>query len=224
MLTTTRRGTLVFIIAVVLAATVRAEVALGLKGGSLGIGADLTFPLVPDQLNARVNGNYFSYSTDQTYSNVDYDAKLKLNSLGVLIDWHAFSGKFRFSAGAYHNANKVTVNGKPSAGSTYDFNGSTYTSAQVGSLRGSADFNKFSPYLGIGGGNALAKNSRWTFVWDLGVLFSGAPKLGLSSTGGTLSSDPTFQANFESERRSAEDDANVANVWPVFAFGVAYKF
>ena len=52
----------------------------------------------------------------------------------------------------------------------------------------------------------------------------GAPKLSLASTGGTLSGDPTFRNNLEQERKKDQNDVSWANVYPVVALGLAYKF
>jgi hypothetical protein len=201
------------------------DVAVTLKAGTLGVGLDLSAPVVPDSFNLRVNGNYFQYSETENLSNVAYKGTLKFNTDGLLADWYPFPDSFRVSVGGYYNNNQVSATGTPNGADNYVINGTTYTAAQIGSLTGKATLgNSAVPYAGIGWGNAVKKNSRWSFACDLGVLFTGSPKYTLISTGGTLSSNATFQANLAAERAKEQNSINFANVYPVVDAGVAYKF
>jgi hypothetical protein len=213
--------------AIAMASIVSAETGVGLKVGTLGVGIDVAtsvFDVSPAKASVRVNGNYFSYSRDESLSDVKIDGKLKLQSVGIVGDWYPFSGSFRLSAGAYYNQNKVEVAGKPTGGS-YTFNGATYTSAQVGTLDGRAKLgNSFAPYAGLGWGNTLGDSKRWGFFTEIGALFTGSPKLSLVSRNGVLSNDATFLSNLEQERRQAQEDINMVSVYPVVSIGVTYKF
>ena len=46
--------------------------------------------------------------------------------------------------------------------------------ALVGTLNGKIDFNPTVPYVGIGGGNAVAEGKKVGFYADAGVMFQGA--------------------------------------------------
>ena len=59
---------------------------------------------------------------------------------------------------------------------------------------------------------------------DLGILFQGSPDLDLSSQGGVLTNDPTFQAELQKEQDTLEDDISGFTIWPVIAVGFSWKF
>ena len=87
---------------------------VGVKVGTLGLGADLTLPVVPDRLNLRVSGNYLNYSYDGTADDIDYRFTLDFKDAMLLADWHPFANNFRVSAGVVkHDNSKVKLKGTP---------------------------------------------------------------------------------------------------------------
>ncbi len=211
-------------IALSIAASAYGQVGLGLKAGTLGAGVDLSVPVSADRFNVRLNGNYFSYSRSDEFSDINTDAKLKLNTIGLLADWYPFKGSFRVTAGGYYNGNKIDVTGKPHGNGTYTFNNVSYTAQQVGTLTGKAELgSSVAPYVGVGFGNSCGQSKRWSFIADFGVMFTGSPELTLNAYG-PVASDATFRANLEAERRKAQDDVNTVSVYPVIALGVSYRF
>jgi hypothetical protein len=113
--------------------------------------------------------------------------------------------------------------GQPGSGGTYDIGGVTFTQAQVGTLRGTGDLGNSAPYLGLGWlwgseGAGLA----WSL--DLGVLFQGSPDIELTSTGGTLSNDPSLQAAIAAEEVDLENSVNQFDLYPALSIGVSYRF
>jgi hypothetical protein len=193
-------------------------VAVGAKLSTLGYGAELSTPL-SDGFNARLGLNQFTYSRTGTTSDVDYDVKLKLQTVAAIADWHPFEGVFRMSLGYVYDNNRIEMTGKPSAGGTYDFNGTPYA---VTDVKGKLSFNKGAPYIGLGWGNPVAKDSNWGFSFDIGAMYQGKPKLSLSANGCTAISG--CAANLEAERAKAESDLGSYKWWPVIALGVSYKF
>ena len=194
--------------------------AVGAKVGTLGPGLDVTVRLM-DRLNLRVNGNYLPLSLTQTIDDIDFNADLTLGSFLGLLDWHPFKNNFRISAGAAYNGNQLEISGTPSE--PVEIGDATYTPAQIGTLTGAATFSGFAGYVGIGFGNAVEKDRHWGFVFDLGVLFQGAPEMALSANG-LLANDPAFQANLEQERQKLQDNADWFQFYPVLAFGISYQF
>ncbi len=197
------------------------EVALALKGGTLGGGLEATIGIV-DNVNARLGFNYFSYDDDFSESGVEYEADLDLRSVSLLLDWHPLSNGFRVSAGALYNGNEASATGKAVSGN-FSIDDVTYTAAEVGTLNGEIDFNSISPYVGIGYGNAVAKGSNWSFVFDLGVIYQGEPDVSLTANG-TSSSNAAFISNLEDERRQLESELEDFQFYPVLMIGVSYKF
>ncbi len=56
------------------------------------------------------------------------------------------------------------------------------------------------------------------------MAWSDAPEVALTSTGGSLSNDPTFQARLRDESRNITDDAEGYGLFPIVQVGLNYKF
>jgi hypothetical protein len=200
----------------------RADVGLTLKAGTLGLGADLTFPIV-DKFNVRVGGNYFQYDYRNIYSKIKYDAKLKLGSGLTTFDWYPLSDDFHLSAGGLFGDNKISLTGKASVGGSYIINGKNYTEAEVGNLTSHVSFDGADPYVGIGWGNATRKDGHWSVTLDLGGAYQGRPKVEYT-TDGTLTGNPSFESDLNAERSKTRHDLDFLTFYPVISGGVAYKF
>jgi hypothetical protein len=197
-----------------------AGAGLGIKVGSLGIGAELTKSLT-DKVNVRVGGNFFNYSYEGTEDDIDYDFKLKLKNFTGLIDLHPSGGAFRLSGGLVSNSNVLDATGTTTG--NYSIGNGTYSPSQVGTLAAKVDFKKAAPYAGIGFGNAGSDGTGVGFVFDLGVVFSGAPKVALNANG-SASSSSSFQSDLRREEASLQEDLNVFKYYPVLAIGISFKF
>ncbi len=201
-----------------------ADVSAGFRISTLGPGLDFTTSVVPDTLSFRINGNYFDYTHSSTLSGVAYHEDLRLETAGLLLNWYPWQNTFFLTAGGYENTSKIDVKARSTNGN-YNFNGATYSTVQAGTIAGKAKLGReVAPYVGLGFGNPVASSASWTFYGELGAMFTGSPKLSLASTGGTLSGDPTFRNNLEQERKKDQNDVSWANVYPVVALGLAYKF
>jgi hypothetical protein len=201
-----------------------ADVSGAFRVSTLGAGLDFTTSVVPDQFSFRINANYFEYTHNDSLSGTRYHADLKLETAGALVNWYPTGESFFVTAGAYDNTSKIDVKAQSSNGN-YTFNGATYSTAQAGSVNGKAKLGReVAPYAGVGWGNSVGSSASWTFYGEVGGLFTGSPKLSLTSTGGTLSSDPTFRNNLEQERQRDQHDISWWSVYPVVSVGLAYKF
>jgi hypothetical protein len=197
------------------------DFALGGKASTLGLGIDGTVGLLP-RLNLRVGANAFSIELDTSTSDIDYDMEVDLLSFPIVLDWHLFRDSgFRISAGALINQNEADLEG--SSQSSYTIGGIEYTAAELGTLRGKVDFDTVAPYLGIGWGNAVGKNKRWSFNCDLGVVFQGQANIDLAANG-PVASDPSFQADLDQEKQDLEDELDDYKYYPVVSLGVSYRF
>ncbi len=195
------------------------DFGVSVKAGSLGAGAELSRAF-SDKFSIGLGVNSYNYKTAKTESNVDYDMKFELQSVSLLASYHPFGGVFRLTGGALYNNNELKLDGKPTAGSTYNINGVTYTAAQVGTLTGALTFNKTAPYLGIGWGNR--PGGKLGLTADIGVLYQGAPSLTLTATGAL--SNPALASDLEQERKSAESDLGNFKWYPVVSVGVYFRF
>lgn len=196
------------------------EISVNLKAGTSGIGVEGEYSL-NEYLGVRLGTNYFEYSYDGTNDDVKYNFDLGLKTVSALVDLHPFKGSFRLSAGAFYNWNKLDATATSSA--TYDIGNSTYTGAELGTLKGNIDFNKIAPYFGLGWDTSFGKESGWGVVIDAGALFQGTPKASLSADG-PISTDPTFQQNLALEEKNLQDDLDSYKVYPIISLGVSYRF
>ena len=193
------------------AATAQAG-GIGLRVGTTGVGADLGFGIVPT-LGGRIGISGMSLSTDVVdTSEVDYEAKAKILTGALLLDWSPL-GPFRISGGFMPHKNKVDLSGTPTSGSR--FAAGTRLSGEV------KPDKSFAPYLGIGWGNVWTKGVN--FYFDLGVMFQGSPKVNLSLDCGpsaTPAQCAAAQAQVEGERQRVEDKIDKYKYYPVANIGL----
>jgi len=199
-----------------------ADVGVLLKAGTLGAGLDVSVGM-SESLGLRLQANALSYEDDLTESDVDYSGEIDLKSAGLLLDWHPFSGVFRVSLGAYWNGNEATAVGRPTGG-TYEINGTTYASAEIGSLNGQVDFPSVAPYLGLGFGSAPKAGSGLSFSFDVGVLYQQEANVALSVACGTTVRCAQLQGDVAAEAVSLQDDLKDYKFYPVVSFGIGYRF
>ena len=92
----------------------------------------------------------------------------------------------------------------------------------MGALTAAIDFNTLSPYIGIGWGNPLRQDSRWTFAFDLGLLYQGSPKVDLTATNpGVLTA---LNADLIVEEANVSQSLRSFKYYPVISLGVSYNF
>jgi len=205
------------------------KVSIAARISTLGLGLEAS-ALVTPNIAVRIGYNGYSYSHLETYQSVDYDSKLKLGSVPVLVDLYPSAhGGLHVTAGFLFNSNELTAHGRPSVNGdtqTFTLNGNPYNVSDVGSLNGRMTFSKTSPYLGIGFGRPAGSGSAVQFLFDLGVVFQGKPHLSLTRSGGTT--DPTLTAAINSDlnvqQEKTQSDVNKFQYYPVVSFGLAYHF
>jgi hypothetical protein len=215
------------VLALVLASGTASATDVGVTGdvGTTGVGLHFSVPVV-QSVNARLGVNYLDYSYTGNTHNVNYEFKMKLNTFDALVDWFPFDNGFRVSGGLVYNDNQVTATGKPNSNGTYTLNGNTYQASSVGSLNGKVEFRKIAPYLGIGYGNALAKESAWHFSTDVGVLFQGSASTSLASSGCTTNAMACSQlaTDVAAENAQLSDKVHNFKAYPVVRVGIGYRF
>lgn len=208
-----------------------------------GFGVSIGMPLF-DQFNLRATGNAFSISRDFNEDNNNgssntYHGKVKLQTYGLLFDWHPFHGAFRVTAGGLKNGNKVTLDGTNNGG-TVDIGDCKYSSNPADPLRvhGDTNFRGFAPYAGLGWGGNMNADRGFYGTFDLGVMFSGSANIKLNAKGSAASasggagcgavvdasSDPNVQAELAKDQNKLNDSANKVKVWPVIGFGLGWRF
>jgi hypothetical protein len=200
-----------------------ADTSIGLRGGTLGGGVELSTAL-SQRAAVRLNADGYNRKQTSTHDNIDYDMKLKLQTVSLLGDWFPFANNFRISLGAMFNGNKFTLKGQPTGG-TYTVNGTTYQASDVGSFDGRVDFNKAAPYFGIGYGRPI--NSGLSLIFDLGVMSQGSPKSKIDVTCGPATPPATcsqLKSDAAAEQSKLDDSLHSFKYYPVISLGLAYTF
>jgi len=196
------------------------DLGVAVRVGTVGLGVEVSKWLT-GHLGARFGANLFTKNfNDRELSGNHYDAQIKVHAIMALADIYLSKrGAFHFTAGLSTNPARVTATGTPNAGS-FEINGHTYTSSQVGVLSGEAKFKKVAPYVGLGFGTA-ARGGRLAFVFDLGVAL-GKPRMLLTATG--AASNAQLQSDLNAEIADAQEDANKLPGYPVISLGLMYRF
>lgn len=196
--------------------------SLGLQAGTLGFGPDINVG-VNKHFGFDLGFNGYSYNKSTTQSNINYDFHAKFSTVHLLGNYYPFGGIFHLTAGVVANGNKFSGDASP-ANSTYTINGVTYTAQDVGTLHGSIKFPSTAYYVGVGWGLSYSPRSHWGFNFDMGALYQGKPTVSLSSSGGILSNNPTFQQNLTQQQAKTQNDVNNYRWWPVLRVGAYYRF
>ncbi|MGN6671094.1 MAG: hypothetical protein ACTHJ4_06115, partial [Candidatus Nucleicultricaceae bacterium] len=151
---------------------------------------------------------------------IHWSGKLNLFTVGAMADYHPFQNGFRLSAGIMYNGNKFDLSATPAQNVT--INGTVYTPAQVGTMKGTLDFRKIAPYIGFGYDGALTSNGALSFNAEVGVLFQGSPRASVSASG-LLGAQQALLNNIKAEAQHATNKGWV-RYYPVVSVGFKYRF
>lgn len=214
--------------------------SFGLGIGTNGIAVDYAYGL-NRWLDLRAGLNFGSLDRELEEDGIDYDAEISFSGGKLLLDIKPFAGGFRISTGIYTAPPELELDA--SGLDDYEIGGATYRGdLQIDS---SIDLGSAAPYLGIGwGGTANATGFGVSF--DIGVMFTDSPQVGLAVDGracdATLTgacdpdgvggfdvngSDPRaviFQNEREAERQNLEQEAEDFDLWPVIQLALHYRF
>jgi hypothetical protein len=195
------------------------KLAIGVTGGTLGLGPEISWRF-SEHIGLRANGGFYDYDDTDDLDDIEYDAKLKLNSFGAMLDWYPFGGGFRLSAGGRINNNEIDLEGTPTT--SVEIGDVLYTPAEAGTLSGTVTTDSIAPTFTLGYGGKLAKG--FTFGIELGVMLQGSPRINDLTASGTLAGNPAFIQQLAIEEQRAEDDAHDFKLWPIIQIGLLYRF
>jgi hypothetical protein len=228
---------------------------LALSGGIGANGINMQAAVNANRyLNIRGIGNYFSYTVSNlTIDNgngsngVSVGGSLKFATAGASLDLYPFPNHgWRLSPGAVlYNQNAVTATGSAAAGTSFTFGSQKYYSDTVNPLNITAKLGlnthqrAFS--MTTGWGNLISRRGgHWSFPFEIGAVFTGAPTLALNPTGNAcltaadaaingpscvnMATNSTAQANVAAQIAKYQKDLNVLTVYPIFSFGIGYNF
>lgn len=214
--------------------------SLGLGIGTGGLGIDYAYPL-HRLLDVRAGYDFGKIKKNTEEDGVDYDAELKFSSARLLLDYKPFGGGFRISAGLYTGAPELELHAQ--GDDDYELGENDYNGDLTAD--GKIDLGGAAPYLGLGWGGT-ASTTGFGASFDVGVIFTGSPKVTLRVPDGRAclanddeDCDPqadgfdvndgspealAFQADVDLEREEVEDDARDFKLWPILRIGLHYRF
>ena len=197
--------------------------------GTLGLGGSVTRSITPN-FNARVGINTFSVGADVTETDVTYEADLSLSNISTLVDYHpAKNSGFRLTGGLVFQDNNLKGKGRPGDNiNTITIGGTPYPVNVLESVDAKVGFpNSVAPYLGMGWGNAVQRGKGLGFSFNLGVMFTGSPKVDVTPNFGTdATPDIRNEINnsIEQEKSDLENDLDWLKIYPVLSLGISYQF
>jgi len=204
-----------------------ADVAVGVRAGTPGLGIEVTFGLT-ETLNARMGYAAFNYDDEIEETDVTYDGKLKLRNPSLLLDWHPFKGGFHLSAGVVKANTKVKAEAEPTD-DEFEFDDEVFQASEVGEVNGKIEMGKsIAPYIGLGWGNPVDKNGRVTFMFDIGAIYAGKPDVNLNATCGAAIANTARCTQLLNAVQVEEDDladeVDRFKWYPVLNLGIAVRF
>lgn len=200
-------------------------IGINAKAGLAGFGLDVSKP-INEYTKVRAGYSTFTHSRSYTQDDLTFDADLRLGGWNLLGDLHPWKNGFRVTGGLYGPSHKLSGTGKYNGPTrSITLNGHTYTSDQVGNVDVSAKWSGVRPYLGVGYDTLQTQQKPGVFfTTDVGVIFSGKPKLNLNAR----YIDPLLRnqiaSDIEAEKRSIQQDLNDIKALPVIQVGVGYRF
>lgn len=209
------------------AAAQMGRVALGLKAGTLGFGAEASVGITR-HLAVRTGLNRFGLERDQEIGDLSYTLTPRLRSVTALLDLHPFGGAFRLSSGLIVNRNEGGLAARLDPSGTVSLGDGEYLSSEVQSLGGRIGFRRSAPYVGLGFDNSLTGAGRVSFNLDLGVMFHGHPTASLrGETTLTGEERARFDEDVLRETQDLQDEIDdlpgVVDYYPVVAFGLKVR-
>ncbi len=202
-----------------------ADSALSYRVSTFGFGLDYNYRL-RDTVTARLGYNFYGMGQDADSDGIQYDAKVKIAATWLLVDLHRADSPWRLSLGLSESGPRFEAQG--TATGTVTFNDQTYTADKLGNIDVSIKpRNAIAPYVGIGYGQAVGKEDRFTFIADLGVLYVGAPTSKVIAECGTaVTSTECDQlvSDIRTEAAAREEEWRHLQWWPVLSIGFAMRW
>ena len=204
----------------------------GVQVSTLGLGVFAAWD-VSNTFAVRGMVNYFGQDLDRHEAGIEYEVDLQLQSVGLILDWHAFRNSFRLSGGAFLNQNEFSGMAE---GSDIEIGENEYS----GVINALVDFDSVAPYLSLGWSSGRGR-SGLSFGIEAGVLFQGTPKLSASgmvtedgitcdfsvSEAGQATACPALgvlKVDLEAEHRELNDELESYQLYPVLSLSVSYRF
>jgi hypothetical protein len=197
---------------------------LGVEAGTTGVGGFVSWRFI-DHWGARAGFDYFQFSENNLQiKDINYDAKVRLMSEPLTLDFYPWKKhSFHISAGVLFNQNELT-------GTADDTRVITIGHRPIQIFQGTLDLKVqqqlVNPYLGIGGNFFYFDHAhRWAMGGELGVAYTGDPKVSLTWAGGRSGRIGSLtDSEVRNEQGKIQDYADQFRWWPVLKLNVSYSF
>ena len=201
-----------------------AQVAIGARAGTLGIGPELAVSL-GDRLDARLVAGAYSHETTYDETGIEYDAEAELRSALLLLDWRPAGGGFRFTVGGGWNGTGLDVSAPVEELLRREVPDLPPLPIDAGTVHGRAEGRTLVPYAGLGFGTPFGRG-RWGVSLDLGAVYHGEPEVELgTSLPVALPADlqRRLDAIAAEEEARLEEELRDYTWLPVVSLGVSFR-
>jgi hypothetical protein len=192
---------------------------VGLKAGTLGLGADVAVGL-HDRIALRGGFGVFPFTPRLTYSDIEYDAELPSPQFTGTADLFLIGG-LRLTGGVLVSTPDFVLTSDLTNLGTVDIGGVQFDGSDVGVMSGAVVNKDVAPYVGLGFGR-VAKRGFGFFV-DAAVAFQGEPVVALAATG-PIRDDPDFQSALRAEEQALAEEIKLAKYYPILSVGLSFGF
>lgn len=199
------------------------DFGVGTSVGTTGVSLEGKYAAT-DMLTLRGNINILPVDVNESYDGVDYNVDVDMQTAGGFVDFHPFRNGFHLSGGAYGGDKTADLLGTPGPATTVEIGNTTYTGAQIGTLRGQVEYSDISPFVGVGFDGFIKSNSHWSLNARAGVMFVGSPDVSLSSEGGLASMFPSVRTELDREEQNLQDELDQYKYYPVVTVGITRRF
>jgi hypothetical protein len=192
-------------------------VGVAARAGSLGFGGELAVNVTRYfGIRGGIGVMPLSYTGDMEDVRYHVESASPISNVGV--DFYPGFFDLRLGGGLMFIRNPTTFDARYSG--QINIGENTYTNEEVGALTGNLDHGSTAPYLVLGLGRQT--NRGIGIFLDLGAAFLDEQRMSYTTTG-TLSGDPTFEAELQAEAREIEDEVNkYVKVYPILSAGIRY--
>ncbi len=204
----------------------RGDFAVGVRAGTLGLGADATFAL-NDQFALRGGAGFLGFDVGLTgrFGLADNrTAELDLPGALYTVGAEASVGAVRLGAGLLIKSGAPIYTVTYGDGALIEIGGNHYTQPEILTIATTVDSKSTALYALLGFGSQRSRGL--SFAADLGVAFLQDVDLAMDPTGDPeVLASAAFRTDLEAERRETKDDAGgLLNFWPIVSIGMRYGF
>ncbi len=193
---------------------------------TLGAGVEYKYP-VTDEIAVGVGAYAGNFSHTEKGDNVTYNSDLKLRHVAVTGSYYPWDNGFHVAGGIVVNDSRLEAHANAKEGKSFNIDGKTYTTEEVGSVDAKVDLRRVAPYVGVGWDNGNKGAEGWSIAASAGVMFNGDPDLSLAASKcdlNTAEACAELDRRIENERADFENNLNALKVYPVLSVGAEYSF